>query len=225
MTAVLEARGLGKRYRSAVGAGRLHAVHPGRACGGPGRPERRREDHAAEPGRRPAAADAGHDRGARRPAGGSPAQLARVGFVAQDTADLRRAVRRRPPPARRAAQPGWDAAWPRDRIGELGLDPGAEGREAVRRAARPARPDPGHRQAARAADPRRAGRQPRPAGPPRVPAGPDGGDRRPSRIERRAVLAPGRRPGAGLRLPDRARRRPRAGRRGGRANCSPPTTS
>ena len=37
--------------------------------------------------------------------------------------DLRRAVRRRPPPARRAHEPGWDAALARKRIEQLDLDP------------------------------------------------------------------------------------------------------
>ena len=123
------------------------------------RPPARSRCSAARPGGRPGAAGPGR---VRRP--GHP--------------DLRRAVGRRPPAARRAAQPGLGrrAGARPDRAARPG--PGAEGREAVRRAARPARADPGRRQAARAADPRRAGGQPRPAGPARVPAGPDGGRRR-----------------------------------------------
>ena len=107
---------------------------------------------------------------AARPAGG-PAQLARVGFVAQDTPDLRR-LSASPTTcawARGSTRPG-TRSWREQRIERLGLDPRAEGRHAVRRPAGAARADAGHRQAARAADPRRAGRQPRPARPARVPA-------------------------------------------------------
>ena len=151
----------------------------------------------------------------------SPAALARVGFVAQDTPTYAGLFCRRPPAAGREAQPRL-GRWPRPEPDqETRPGPRAEGREAVRRAARPAGADPGDRQATRAADPGRAGRQPRPAGPPGIPARPDGSHRR-APDERGAVLAPGGRPGAGMRLPDRAHRRPRAGRRGGHRVCSPP---
>jgi ABC-2 type transport system ATP-binding protein len=110
-----------------VGAGRLHAVGPGRARGGPGRPERGREDDPAEPGHRDAGAERGHDRGARRPAGGrpagGPARLARVGYLAQDApvyaglsvADHLKLGAR--------LNPGWDAGLARGRTERLGLDP------------------------------------------------------------------------------------------------------
>ena len=113
--------------------------------------------------------------------------------------------------------------WRARRIERLGLDPAPDGRPALRRPAGPARADPRPRQAPRAADPRRAGRQPRPARPARVPAGPDGGRRR-ARAQRRAVLAPGLRPRAGLRLPRRAGRLRRCGSPATSRRCSPPTT-
>ena len=123
MTAVIETEGLGKRYRTEVGAGRVHAVYPGRARRRPGRPERGREDDAAEPGHRDAGADNGHDRGARRAAHGGPAQLARVGYLAQDAplyAGLPVADHLR---LGAHLNPGWDAELARHRVGRLGLDP------------------------------------------------------------------------------------------------------
>ena len=149
----------------------------------------------------------------QRPAAGAgaagPGRLRRPGHPR-----LRPADGRRPSPARRLAQPrlGRRPGAAADRAARPG--PEAAGRVAVRRAAGPARPHPGAGQAARAAHPRRAGRQPGPAGPAGVPAGPDGGGRR-AGPQRRAVLPSGRRPGTGLRLPDRSRRLPGPGRRGG----------
>ena len=111
----------------------------------------------------------------------------------------------------------------RRRVERLGLDP----------TRRPAKLSGGQRaqlaltlgagQAARAADPRRAGRQPRPAGPPGVPAGADGGGRR-ARGQRAALLARRLRPRAGLRPPRRAGRLPGPRRRATSRRCSPPTT-
>jgi ABC-2 type transport system ATP-binding protein len=82
----------------------------------------------------------------------SAAQLARVGFVAQDTPTY--AAFSVADHLRLGAHlnPGWDAKLAADRIKRLGPGPGFEGWPAVRRAARPAGPDHGHRQAARAAD-------------------------------------------------------------------------
>ncbi len=62
----------GHALPQSVGAGRLHSVDPGRACGGPGRPERRRKVHAVEPGGRSSAANHRPHPGTRRPAGGQP---------------------------------------------------------------------------------------------------------------------------------------------------------
>ena len=150
--------------------------------------------------------------------GGAPgagqAQLARVGFLAQDApvytglsvADHLKLGAR--------LNPGWDAGLARGRVERLDLDPGQKAGPPVRRAARPARADPGRRQASRAAGPGRAGGQPGPAGPPGVPGRPDGGRGRAGAVGG-AVLAPGRGPGTGLRLPDRAGRLPGAGRRAG----------
>ena len=106
VTAVLRAQGLGKRYGRRWALPDCTLDIPAGHGRRPGRPQRRRQVHPAEPGRRAADPDRGHDRGAAAagPAAG-PAQLAKVGFVAQDTPDLRRADRRRPPAARRPAQP------------------------------------------------------------------------------------------------------------------------
>jgi ABC-2 type transport system ATP-binding protein len=86
-----------------VGAVGLHAVHPGRARGGPGRAERSRENHPAEPGHRNAGADRRHDQGTRRPTRGRITDHLKLG------AHL---------------NPGWDAELARDRIDRLDLDPG-----------------------------------------------------------------------------------------------------
>ena len=107
-----------------MGAVRLHAVRPGRACGGPGRPERGREDDPAGPGHRDAGADRRHDRRARRAARGLPVQLARVGYLAQDApvyAGLSVADHLR---LGAHLNPGWDAGLARGRIERLDLDPG-----------------------------------------------------------------------------------------------------
>ena len=53
----------------------------------------------------------------------SPEELGRVGFVAQDTPDLFRAERGRPSPARRPAQPDVGPDVAENRIDQLGLDP------------------------------------------------------------------------------------------------------
>ena len=122
MTAVLQRPGPGQEVRAPLGAVGLHAGHPRRAGRRAGRPQRRRQDHAAEPGRRPADADPGTiEVLGGRPAAG-PEQLAKVGFVAQDTptyaglsvADHLRLGAR--------LNPGWDDALARDRIERLGLD-------------------------------------------------------------------------------------------------------
>ena len=223
MTAVLRAQGLGKKYRRQWALTDCTLDVPAGQRRRPGRPQRRRQDHPAEPRRRPAARrPPARSRCSAAPAGGPGAagqgRLRRAGHP-----DLRRAQRRRPPAARRPPQPalGRRAGRRPDRAARPGSR--AAGRQALRRPARPARPHPGHRQAARAADPRRAGGQPRPARPTRVPAGPDGGGRR-ARAQRRAVLAPGLRPRAGLRLPHRAGRLTGPGRRRHRRRCWPPTT-
>jgi ABC-2 type transport system ATP-binding protein len=97
------------------------------------------------------------------PASG-PEQLARVGYVAQDTpvfAGLSVADHLR---FGAHMNPGWDADLAARRISQLGLVPEQKA----------ARPDPGHRETTRPADPGRADRQPRSARPPRVPPGADG---------------------------------------------------
>lgn len=99
---------------------------------------------------------------------------------------------------------------------------GTEGAQALRRPARPARTRHRRREATRATAARRAGGGTRPARPAPLPAGADGADRRAGH-EHRDVLAPCRRPGTGLRLPDRTGRLSGAGgRRRGRPVCHPP---
>jgi ABC-2 type transport system ATP-binding protein len=106
-----------------VGAERLHPLRSGRARRRPSRPERGREDDPAEPGHRDGGAHHRHDRGARRPARCGPAQLARVGYLAQDAPvypglsvaeHLKLGAR---------LNPGWDDPLARRRIDRLDLDP------------------------------------------------------------------------------------------------------
>ena len=125
MTAVLEATGLGKRY------GRTWAltdctleIPAGHVVGlvGPNGAGKTTLLHLAVGLLAPTS---GTHRGARRGSRrASPEQLGRVGFVAQDTPTYSRAERRRPPPARRPAQPELGRrAGAQSRIDELGLDP------------------------------------------------------------------------------------------------------
>src|SRR5580692_8345698 len=89
-----------------LGLARVHTGHPGRSRGRAGWPERRGEDHAAEPRGRPA---------------GSPAALDGIAFVAQDTpvyknlsaADLLHLTRN--------LNRHFDMGYARARLGELGI--------------------------------------------------------------------------------------------------------
>jgi ABC-2 type transport system ATP-binding protein len=122
MTAVLEARGLGKRYgrRQALADCTL-SIPAGRVAGlvGPNGAGKTTLLHMATGLIAPTSGTIEVLGG--RPAS-SPAQLAQVGFVAQDTpayaalsvADHLRMGER--------MNPGWDADLARDRIGRLGLD-------------------------------------------------------------------------------------------------------
>jgi ABC-2 type transport system ATP-binding protein len=123
MTAVIEARGLGKRYRrtEALTDCTLN-IPPGRVVGlvGPNGAGKTTLLHLATGLIAPTSGTI--EVLGDRPATG-PAQLARVGFVAQDAptyaalsvADHLRMGER--------MNPGWDAGLARDRIGRLGLDP------------------------------------------------------------------------------------------------------
>ena len=117
-------------------------------------------------------------------------------------------LHRRPSWSRWAA--GSTAAWdvaPGEATGsrQLGDRRSTAGRQAVRRPAGTGRADARAGQAAAAAAARRAGREPGSVGPAGVPAGADGQRRRRGH-HGAAVVAPARRPGTGLRLPDRAQR-------------------
>ena len=111
---------------------------PGRARRRAGRPQRGRQDHPVQPRHRDAGTDHRHHRGARRPAGQRPGQLARVGYVAQDTptyAGLSVADHLR---LGAHLNPGWDAGLAQSRIEQLGLDPSSRP-ASFRRPAGPAR--------------------------------------------------------------------------------------
>ena len=123
MTTVVEARGLGKRYRRVQALTDCTLSIPaGRVVGlvGPNGARKTTLLHLATGLIAPTSGTI--EVLGDRPASG-PAQLARVGFVAQDTpvyaalsvADHLRMGER--------MNPGWDAGLARDRIGRLGLDP------------------------------------------------------------------------------------------------------
>jgi ABC-2 type transport system ATP-binding protein len=123
MTAVVQARGLGKRYRRVQALTDCTLDIPaGRVAGlvGPNGAGKTTLLHLATGMLTPTSGTIEVLGG--RP-GGGPAQLARVGFVAQDTptyaalsvADHLRMGER--------MNPRWDAGLARDRIGRLGLDP------------------------------------------------------------------------------------------------------
>ena len=124
MTAVLQTRGLGKRYRRRWALSDCTLEIPaGRIAGlvGPNGAGKTTLLHLATGLLRPTV---GTIEVLGGPPPASPAQLARVGFVAQDTptyAHLTVADHLR---LGAHLNPGWDAATARDRIERLGLDPG-----------------------------------------------------------------------------------------------------
>ena len=124
MTAVLETRGLGKQYRRRWALSDCTLDIPaGRVAGlvGPNGAGKTTLLHLSTGLLRPTA---GTVEVLGAPPAASPAQLARVGFVAQDTptyAGLSVADHLR---LGRHLNPGWDAGLARDRIERLGLDPG-----------------------------------------------------------------------------------------------------
>src|SRR6185437_11171744 len=75
----------GQALRQLMGAARVHPGGPGRAGGRADRPERGRQEHAAEPGGRPVEAIQRFRDRAWRPGGRTPAALDGIGYVAQDT--------------------------------------------------------------------------------------------------------------------------------------------
>ena len=124
MSWVLDAQGLGKRY------GRRWALRDcdlqipsGHVVGLVG-PNGAGKTDAAAPGRRPARPERRHDRRCSdRPPAADPAQLARVGFVAQDTPTYARLSVADHLRFGAQMNPGWDAALARQRIADLDLDP------------------------------------------------------------------------------------------------------
>jgi len=124
MTTVLQTRGLGKRYRRRWALSDCTLEIPaGRIAGlvGPNGAGKTTLLHLATGLLRPTV---GTIEVLGGPPPASPAQLARVGFVAQDTptyAHLTVADHLR---LGAHLNPGWDAATARDRIEHLGLDPG-----------------------------------------------------------------------------------------------------
>ena len=124
MTAVLQTRGLGKRYRRRWALSDCTLEIPaGRIAGlvGPNGAGKTTLLHLATGLLRPTT---GTIEVLGGPPPARPAQLARVGFVAQDTptyAHLTVADHLR---LGAHLNPGWDAATARDRIERLGLDPG-----------------------------------------------------------------------------------------------------
>ena len=197
-----------------VGALGLHARGPAGPRGRAGRPQRRRQDDPPAPGRRAARAHRGHDRGARavaRPRSGA----ARPGSVSSPRTrpTVRRAQRRRPPPARRQLNPRLGRrARRRAASTRLGLDPTQRAGQLSGGQRAQLALTLGGGQASRAAAPRRARGQPRSVGAARVPPGLM--EASPSMaLSVVLVVAPGRRPRAGLRLPHRAGRSPGAARR------------
>ena len=164
--------------RAKVGAPRLHADDPRRQGRRARRAERRRQDDALAPRRRPARAERGVDHRARRTPGDGPAQLEKVGFVAQDTptyAGLSVAKHLR---MGAYLNKNWDQRPGREPDRPARPRPTPEGRIALGRPAGPARAHAGRREATRAPPPRRAGGEPGSARPARVPPGPHGDRRR-----------------------------------------------
>ena len=161
VSAVLEANGLGKRYGRKWALSECTLIIPaGKVVGlvGPNGAGKTTLLQLSVGLLRPSAGSITVLGG--RP-GTTPDQLARVGFVAQDTptyAGLSVADHLR---FGAWMNPSWDAKLAEDRIERLGLDPRPEGRQALRRSARPARTHPRGREATGAARARRAGRKPR----------------------------------------------------------------
>ena len=205
----------GQAVRRHLGAARVHAGDPRRARGRAGRPERRGQDHAAEPGGRPGGTKRGRRHRARRLGRRVTGRAGRHRVRRPGHAGVQEPVRRRhaapdpqPEPALRPALCARPAGRPRHPAE-------AEGRQAVRRPAGAARADPGAGPPAAAAAAGRADGDARPGRPARLHGhGADGGGRR--RRVGGAVLARARRAGAGGRLPHPAVTGPGPGGRRGR---------
>ena len=205
----------GSPLRRHLGTAGVLAHHPGRSPDRPGRTERRRQDHPAQPRDRTEHAVGRRPHRARRP----PARIA---------AGTGRHRVRRPGRARLPRVLGGRHGHPDEEPQPLlrrGLRPAAPrrprhrpaeaGRPALRRPAGAAGPDPRPGPAPPAARPGRADRGAGPAGPSRLHGDGDGGDGGRRRV-RGAVLAPPRRAGTRRRPPGPDVRRTGLPRRGGR---------
>ncbi len=190
-----------------MGTAWLHVLGPAGGGRGPGRAERRGQDHAAFADRGAAGADRRRDRGLRRDLTGAhrghagPGQLPRPGPSA-----VRRLHRRGHVPLRPFDEPAVGPDAGPGAGGRARHPAAAEGQGPVRRPAGAGSADYGAGQARSAARPGRAGREPgsgRPAG---VHAGRDGHGRR-HRPHRDHRFARDLRAGTALRLAARANRR------------------
>ena len=124
MSAVVTARGAGQAVRPPVGAAGLHPGDPRGPGDRPGRPQRRRQDDAAQPGRRaPDARPSGRSRsaaGGPRPARPSWPRSASSPRTPRPTPGFTVAEHLR---LGAHLNPRWDDAAARRRIDRLGLDP------------------------------------------------------------------------------------------------------
>jgi hypothetical protein len=124
VTAVIRAERLSKRYRKLWAlADCTLSITAGHVVGLVG-PNGAGKTTLLNPGHRDAGAHHGHDRGPQRAAASGPAQLARIGYLAQDAPVYAGLSVADHLSLGAHLNPGWDADMARRRIDQLGLDPG-----------------------------------------------------------------------------------------------------